>query len=61
MIIEDAIITVPDCNRTIDIHPRGGGCDALSDYHEFFLDLQAAGFIYRICGRCGTVRIGERR
>lgn len=35
-------------------------CPAHSN-HEFFLTTEAAGFTYKICGRCGTVRIGEKR
>lgn len=47
---------VPD---SVDVHPRGHGCDSLTGGCEFFLDTSAAGFKYRICGRCGTVRIIE--
>jgi hypothetical protein len=50
---------------TLDIQPRGQGCysgfaEPFAD-HNFFLTTEAAGFTYKICGRCGTVRIGEQR
>jgi hypothetical protein len=49
----------------LDIQPRGQGCytgfATPTPDHDFFLTTQAAGYTYKICGRCGTVRIAERR
>jgi hypothetical protein len=61
MIERDLIINqvMPD---TLDILPSGQVCDVMHpEYHEFFLETKAASFTYKICGRCGAVRIGERR
>lgn len=57
---QDVIITnqVPD---SIDVHPRGAGCDNMQGGCDFTLDTKIASYRYRVCGRCGTVRIMERR
>jgi hypothetical protein len=49
----------------VDVLPRGHGCYSgfatpLPD-HDVFLTTRAAGFTYKICGRCGSVQIGEDR
>ncbi len=46
---------------SLDIYPRGSGCDLFNPkYHEFFAEISAAGFTYQLCGRCGGVRITEK-
>jgi len=61
MLIErNLIITKPAHNDTLDVHPHGTSCEQDMQHHVFVLDYQCAGFIYRICARCGTVRIGEQ-
>ena len=44
---------VPD---SLDIHPRPDVCH---DMHAWWHEMIVAGFFYRICGRCGVVRIAE--
>jgi hypothetical protein len=60
MIIErDLIINavVPD---SLDVAPRGNSCFAIQGTGcVFFLNVEAAGFTYNLCNRCGTVRIKE--
>lgn len=57
----DLIISSPGPD-TIDVHPGGSDSCAplLNNRHAFFLTVDAASFSYKICGRCGTVRITER-
>ncbi len=45
---------------SVDIHPRGMqySCRNIEDHH-FFLKVESSGFKYQLCGRCGTIRIGE--
>jgi hypothetical protein len=48
---------------TVDVQPRGSDvCFALAPGggHDFFMTVQAAGFVYKLCGRCGTIRIKDR-
>ena len=46
----------------IDIKVRGESCfDWEASGHEFFLTTHACRLTYQICGRCGTVRVEERR
>ena len=49
---------------TLDVEPHGQGCYSgfavSTPDHAFFLSTEAAGFTYKICGRCGTVRISEK-
>jgi hypothetical protein len=62
MLIERELQIHSIVENALDIQPRGEACYAglagLSD-HDFFLTTKAAGFTYKICGRCGTVRIAE--
>lgn len=60
MIVRNLIITAPLQPDTLDVHPRGDGCEQILNHHVFFLTTEAAGFTYQICGRCGTVRISEK-
>lgn len=61
MLIERELIIEHRKPDSLDIQPRGAGCPfPPANDHEFFLSVQAAGFTYEICGRCGTVRITER-
>lgn len=60
MLIERDLIIERRNPDSLDILPRGAGCVFMpgSD-HPFFMNVQAAGFTYEICGHCGTVRITE--
>lgn len=44
----------------MDVHPQSFSCEQGFITHDFFLDVNAVGFTYKICIRCGTVRITER-
>jgi hypothetical protein len=64
MFIEKELTIVGPFQDALDVQPRGEGCwtlDPSVTTHEFFIKTQAAGFTYRICGRCGTVRIVEMK
>lgn len=56
------LLTVPSENSdALDVQPRGDGCmEWAAPGHEFFIEFHAAGLTYKVCGRCGTVRIKER-
>jgi len=50
---------VPD---SVDIHPTGTGCEGwVGQAHDMLVVAKVYDFKYEICGRCGTVRISERR
>lgn len=59
-------ITRPSEPDALDIHPRGAvnTCylpPVISDACVYTATIAACGIRYRICGRCGTVRIDEPR
>lgn len=45
----------------LDVQPRGhGSCDTvIGPTHEWGAAYSAAGIIFRICAKCGTVRMKE--
>jgi len=60
MLIERELLINSVVPHSLDIQPRGEPCVAMKPgEHMFVLRFAAAGFMYRICGRCGTVRISE--
>ena len=59
MLCERELLITNQVPDSLDIHPRGHGCDIHGMACDFFLDVKAAGFSYHICGRCGTMRICE--
>jgi hypothetical protein len=60
MFIEKELLIVSAKPDSLDMQPRGQPCDAINvEAHMFVLKFATAGFMYRICGRCGTVRISE--
>lgn len=63
-LIDHELLLLSVGDGMLDVQPRGQGCYTgfVSPVpgHEFFLTTEAAGFTYKICGRCGTVRIGEK-
>jgi hypothetical protein len=61
MLIERELQIHSIVENALDIQPRGEACYAGLSAHDFFLTTKAAGFTYKICGRCGTVRIAEER
>ncbi len=63
MFIErDLTITHSGLQDSLDVHPRADPCcePPVFEGHAFFMSVDAAGFTYKICGRCGTVRIIEK-
>jgi hypothetical protein len=62
LIEKELEISVPHSDAA-DVHPRGvrSSCDQMMSAHAFFSKIEAAGFVYELCGRCGTVRITEKR
>ncbi len=62
MIERELIMSIPHADAA-DVHPRGqhSSCEDRMEKHGFFASIEAAGFEYQICGRCGTVRISELR
>jgi hypothetical protein len=61
MLIERELQIHSVVEDALDIQPRGEACYTSLSAHDFFLTTRAAGFIYQICARCGTVRIAEER
>jgi hypothetical protein len=60
MLIERDLTITAVVRDSLDVHPRPDHCDQVMDGgHGFFLSVNAAGYRYQICGRCGTVRISE--
>jgi hypothetical protein len=57
VLIERNLVITSVVRDSLDVNPRGYGC---YDAHEFLPKIEANDFIYRICPRCGTVRINER-
>lgn len=61
MIVRDLKISSPMDPDTLLVHTRGDGCNPLDlAEHDWQLETKLSDFTYKICGRCGTVRIGER-
>jgi hypothetical protein len=61
-LLDQEILIISNGPGSVDVRPRGTGCDYITrDMHDFFLTTYAVGFEYQICGRCGAVRIKERR
>lgn len=65
MLIERELTISNPFLDALDIHPRAYHCDqppcqTLDGGHRFFIKVEAVGFTYEICGRCGTVRIKEQ-
>lgn len=44
----------------IEIHPDGVGCSNYIAPHHWNITFEMASFRYKVCGRCGTVQIGDR-
>lgn len=63
MIERDITLTQPPEPDIIDVHPFGIGsqCEHMMNAHAFFIVAKACGLQYSICGKCGTVRIAEKR
>lgn len=59
--IDRELLIVSPALDVLDVQPRGNGsCDTvIGPDHEWTAAFQAAGIIYRICGRCGTIRLKE--
>lgn len=60
--LDRELLIVSPMLDVLDVQPRGNGsCDTIiGPDHEWAVAFAAAGIIYRICGRCGTVRMKER-
>lgn len=59
--IERNLIITNQVLDSLDIHPTGTGCDGRWQMHDMLVTANVHDFKYEICGRCGTVRISERR
>lgn len=57
---KDLAVSMPS-RDALDVHPHGTHCDMHLQAHKFNLEYEACGFTYKICGRCGTIRISEKR
>lgn len=59
--IDRELLIVSPALDVLDVQPRGAGsCDTvIGPDHEWCAAFKTAGFIFRICGRCGTVRMKE--
>jgi hypothetical protein len=60
--IDRELLIVSPALDVLDVQPYGAGsCDTIiGPDHEFTLAFEMARIVYRVCCRCGTVRMKER-
>ena len=60
--IDRELLIVSPALDVLDVQPRGSGCDTIiGPDHEWAAAFRTAGINYRICARCGTIRLKEYR